>query len=51
MYQYLLGKVSTDDEKEEYYRFVMYQYLLGKVSTLQNKKGNRKANRVSISIR
>ena len=33
MYQYLLGKVSTDKIDVDFYDDGVYQYLLGKVST------------------
>ena len=50
MYQYLLGKVSTDKIDVDFYDDGVYQYLLGKVSTLR-KRPHRRDDPVSISIR
>ena len=51
MYQYLLGKVSTDKIDVDFYDDGVYQYLLGKVSTNASRNFNYLSLWVSISIR
>ena len=51
VYQYLLGKVSTDKIDVDFYDDGVYQYLLGKVSTNDQKYTKRESSLVSISIR
>ena len=48
MYQYLLGKVSTDVDSEELKKFISYQYLLGKVSTKEKNNLKEKVERINI---
>ena len=48
MYQYLLGKVSTDKIDVDFYDDGVYQYLLGKVSTRSSWPQMTKASCINI---